>query len=87
MGFGGVFADVAEDVVEVHWAANEAVPVFLMPKGACGVASQVDLSCGAAFPGLEDFGKQLVLSGAEEDVNVVGHDHEGMKSVFFLVMG
>ena len=56
------------------FVANEAVPIFTLPKRAAATQEFVDSSRAERLPTVDDRGKVVRFHHLRHEVHVVGHD-------------
>jgi hypothetical protein len=84
-GCEGVVGDVLELFVEFVFVAEDAVEGFGLPEGALGLAVGVDFLRSATLYALHDSRKRIFLDRLQDQMDVIGHDDSGNKSIKFLV--
>ena len=65
--------------------ADEAVPVVGLPDGAGLVLGLVYFFGGEAFKRMNDVGEGVITDGAEQKMDVVRHDDEGVEMISLAI--
>lgn len=81
----GILGDVAAEVLELGFTADDVVEGFALPEDAGALERLVDIVGAAAFPVANDFAEGGVLGGFDEGVEVVGHDAPGVDLIGLAV--